>query len=139
MSRRQAREHIRRCCDDARVETADDRWETAALLLRDAADTARAQAGTAIDLQTLPPAANDARFSTSLERGLRILAMFNDHPIWRLADIADTLGLSRSTAHRYLASLVAMGQLERTGARLYRRAETAVGSDRPVELGHLAR
>jgi hypothetical protein len=48
---------------------------------------------------------------------------------WRrrsLADLADTLGLPRSTAHRYLASLVALGQLEQTNSRLYGRADAAV-------------
>ena len=52
--------------------------------------------------------------------------MFDQQRIWRLADLADTLGLSRSTAHRYLASLVALGQLEQTSGRLYKRAGTAV-------------
>jgi Fic family protein len=126
MTKRHAREHISECCEDAILEIVDDRWETAALLLRDAAETAKAQAGTTVQLRPVQPAANDPRCSVSLERGLRILAMFDRQRIWRLADLADTLGLSRSTAHRYLASLVALGQLEQTSGRLYRRADAAV-------------
>ena len=46
------------------------------------------------------------RYSQSLERGLAILAFFTpDQRDLRLADIADGLGLSRSTTHRYAATL----------------------------------
>jgi IclR family transcriptional regulator, pca regulon regulatory protein len=61
------------------------------------------------------------RYSQSLERGLAILACFRPEEPWmRLADIADRLDLSRSTTHRYLATLVALGYLEQGTSRRYR-------------------
>jgi IclR family pca regulon transcriptional regulator len=61
------------------------------------------------------------RYSQSLERGLAILASFRpEQPDRRLADIADGLGLSRSTTHRYVATLVALGFLEQGESRRYR-------------------
>jgi IclR family pca regulon transcriptional regulator len=71
----------------------------------------------------LSPAATLAtpRYSQSLERGLAILACFRPEQPWmRLADIADGLGLSRSTTHRYLTTLVALGYLEQGQSRRYR-------------------
>ena len=61
------------------------------------------------------------RYSQSLERGLAILAFFTPgQPEMRLADIADGLGLSRSTTHRYATTLVALGYLEQVASRRYR-------------------
>jgi len=61
------------------------------------------------------------RYSQSLERGLAILAFFTPgQPDRRLADIADGLGLSRSTTHRYATTLVALGYLEQVNSRKYR-------------------
>lgn len=61
------------------------------------------------------------RYSQSLERGLAILAFFTpEQPDRRLADIADGLGLSRSTTHRYATTLVALGYLEQVNSRKYR-------------------
>ncbi|HEY5044342.1 MAG TPA: IclR family transcriptional regulator [Solirubrobacteraceae bacterium] len=61
------------------------------------------------------------RYSQSLERGLAILAFFTpEQPTLRLADIADGLGLSRSTTHRYASTLVALGYLEQGDSRRYR-------------------
>jgi IclR family pca regulon transcriptional regulator len=61
------------------------------------------------------------RYSQSLERGLAILACFTPEQPWmRLADIADGLGLSRSTTHRYVTTLVALGYLEQGESRRYR-------------------
>ncbi len=71
----------------------------------------------------LSPAATleTPRYSQSLERGLAILACFTpEQPSMRLADIADGLGLSRSTTHRYATTLVALGFLEQGESRRYR-------------------
>jgi DNA-binding MarR family transcriptional regulator len=56
----------------------------------------------------------DPRYSHSLERGLAV---------WQLAEIADKLGYARSTTHRYLLTLVALGQIEQTTGRRYRKAD----------------
>lgn len=84
------------------------------------------------------------RYSQSLERGLAILAFFTpDQPDLRLADIADGLGLSRSTTHRYAATLVALGYLEqadshryRLGVRVTDLGMTALGSTRLRDHAH---
>jgi IclR family pca regulon transcriptional regulator len=56
-----------------------------------------------------------------LERGLAILACFTaERPIRGIADLADELGMSRSTTHRYVVTLVALGYLEQDAQRKYR-------------------
>jgi IclR family pca regulon transcriptional regulator len=69
-------------------------------------------------LQTLA----EPRYSQSLERGLAILGCFtSSRPLLGIADIADMLGMSRSTTHRYVVTLLALGYLEQEGpARKYR-------------------
>lgn len=67
------------------------------------------------------------RYSQSLERGLALLACFTPaQPSMRLADIADKLGLSRSTTHRYATTLVALGFLEQSPSRRYRLGLRAI-------------
>lgn len=61
------------------------------------------------------------RYSQSLERGLAILTSFTlDRPVRGIADIADHLGMSRSTTHRYVVTLVELGYLEQDARRKYR-------------------
>jgi IclR family pca regulon transcriptional regulator len=63
----------------------------------------------------------DPRYSQSLERGLAILACFTpQRPVLGIADIADHLGMSRLTTHRYVITLVALGYLEQGASRKYR-------------------
>jgi IclR family transcriptional regulator, pca regulon regulatory protein len=58
------------------------------------------------------------RYSKSLERGLAILACFSaEHHTLQSAEIADMLGMSRSTTHRYIITLVALGYMEQTADR----------------------
>jgi IclR family transcriptional regulator, pca regulon regulatory protein len=67
------------------------------------------------------PSLREPRFSQSLERGLAILGCFTaDRPMLGIADIADGLGMSRSTTHRYVITLVALGYLEQGSDRKYR-------------------
>jgi IclR family pca regulon transcriptional regulator len=67
------------------------------------------------------PALQEPRFSQSLARGLAILRCFTpEHPVLGIADIADDLGMSRSTTHRYVITLVALGYLEQGASRKYR-------------------
>jgi IclR family pca regulon transcriptional regulator len=52
---------------------------------------------------------------------LAILACFTpSRPVLGIADIADELGMSRSTTHRYVITLVALGYLEQGASRKYR-------------------
>jgi IclR family transcriptional regulator, pca regulon regulatory protein len=63
----------------------------------------------------------DPRYSQSLERGLAILGCFTpERPVLGIADIADQLGMGRSTTHRYAITLLALGFLEQGASRKYR-------------------
>jgi IclR family pca regulon transcriptional regulator len=67
------------------------------------------------------PSLREPRYSQSLERGLAILSCFTPaRPVLGIADIADHLGMSRSTTHRYVITLVALGYLEQGASRKYR-------------------
>ncbi|HEY4428523.1 MAG TPA: IclR family transcriptional regulator [Solirubrobacteraceae bacterium] len=67
------------------------------------------------------PSLREPRYSQSLERGLAILSCFSSgRPVLGIADIADELGMSRSTTHRYVITLVALGYLEQGASRKYR-------------------
>src|SRR5664280_1831274 len=74
------------------------------------------------------PSLREPRYSQSLERGLAILSCFTPkRPVLGIADIADELGMSRSTTHRYVITLLALGYLEQGASRKYR----------PVSYTHL--
>src|ERR1017187_10222633 len=67
------------------------------------------------------PSLREPRYSQSLERGLAILSCFTPkRPVLGIADIADDLGMSRSTTHRYVITLLALGFLEQGASRKYR-------------------
>jgi DNA-binding MarR family transcriptional regulator len=74
-----------------------------------------------------PRALNPAggRYSASLALGLIILEVFpfDEEVTLGIADVADRLEMSRSTVHRYVITLVAMGQLEQVASRKYRRPQ----------------
>ena len=53
---------------------------------------------------------DDSAFSQSLERGLAILGAFTpDRPALGISELAQRLGLTRSTTHRYVATLAKLG------------------------------
>jgi IclR family pca regulon transcriptional regulator len=64
----------------------------------------------------------EAGFSQSLERGLGILAAFTPtRPSLGVSELARAVGLSRSTTHRYMATLTRLGYLRQDPAsRRYR-------------------
>ncbi len=64
---------------------------------------------------------NDGRYSLSLGHGLAILASFSaERSTLGIADMASVLSMSRSTTHRYAATLAQLGYLEQNSARRYR-------------------
>jgi IclR family transcriptional regulator, pca regulon regulatory protein len=70
-------------------------------------------------LQSIPTL-RDPRYSQSLERGLAILGCFTSERRMRgIADIAEELGMSRATTHRYASTLVALGYLEQGSSPKY--------------------
>jgi IclR family pca regulon transcriptional regulator len=63
----------------------------------------------------------EPRYSQSLERGLAILCCFSpERPVLGIAELAQELGMSRSTTHRYVITLAALGYLEQGRNRKYR-------------------
>lgn len=65
----------------------------------------------------------EPRFSQSLERGIAILGCFSpETPLRGIAEMADELGMHRSTTHRYVTTLVALGHLKQAPDRRYRLA-----------------
>ncbi|HTC60194.1 MAG TPA: IclR family transcriptional regulator [Solirubrobacteraceae bacterium] len=68
----------------------------------------------------------DSRLSRSLEYGVAILESFSaGRQTLGIADIADIVGVTRSTTHRYAMTLVALGYLEQNSKRKYRLARHA--------------
>jgi IclR family pca regulon transcriptional regulator len=73
-------------------------------------------------------AASDPRMSRSLECGVAILESFSrEHHELGIATLSDIIGVSRSTAHRYATTLVALGYLEQDVKRKYRLSRRAAG------------
>lgn len=68
----------------------------------------------------------DPRLSRSLLRGLSLLGCFGPNGASRgIVELADELGMSPSTAHRYAVTLVELGLLERCpNSRKYRLPAT---------------
>ena len=75
------------------------------------------------------PTYDDTRLSRSLLRGLSILTCFGpDNEERGIIELANQLGMSPSTTHRYVATLVELGLLERcTRSRKYRLPKVSNG------------
>ncbi len=70
--------------------------------------------------------APDPRLSRSLEYGVAILETFSaERQELGIARLSDVVGISRSTTHRYAATLVALGYLEQDSKRKYRLSARA--------------
>jgi IclR family pca regulon transcriptional regulator len=70
---------------------------------------------------TTPPAeavpGSGSTYSQSLERGLAILSAFRSgRPLLGVSELGRDIGLSRSTTHRYVATLAALGYLQQDPA-----------------------
>lgn len=91
--------------------------------------TAGLEAGLGADWQSLTQliaaASSDAKISASLLRGLYLFAALpKDGSSVGIVEFARRTGMSPSTTHRYLNTLVAAGLLERdSDTRGYRRAQ----------------
>ncbi len=75
--------------------------------------------------KALEEALGDPQLSQSLLRGLAILASYPPDRPWRaIIDLAQQLGMSPSTTHRYVKTLRAVGLLEQNpSTREYRPVE----------------
>src|SRR5580692_907327 len=74
------------------------------------------------NIQNMLQETNGPGFSQSLERGLAILSAFSpDRPAIGISELARELGLTRSTTHRYVATLASLRYLEQEAStRRYR-------------------
>jgi hypothetical protein len=79
-------------------------------------------------LETSAPELNDVRLSRSLLMGLWILALLPDDGSWvSLRPLAADTGLSKSSAHRYVTTLMTVGLAQRDPiTRKYRQAGLVV-------------
>lgn len=70
----------------------------------------------------MAPAERNTSTSQSLERGLAILSSFDsERPLIGVSELSRELDLSRSTTHRYIATLAALGYLQQDpGTKRYR-------------------
>jgi IclR family pca regulon transcriptional regulator len=83
--------------------------------------------------------APDPRLSRSLEYGIAILESYSsEHQALGIAELADIVGISRSTTHRYAMTLVVLGYLEQDPKRKYRLARRAADAG-GVALSELRR
>jgi IclR family transcriptional regulator, pca regulon regulatory protein len=65
----------------------------------------------------------ETHYSQSVERGLAILECFTpERSVLGIADLADALGMHRSTTHRYVLTLARLGYLVQVARRKYRLA-----------------
>ncbi len=69
-----------------------------------------------------PVTTHETSRSQSLERGLAILSAFSaNRPLFGVSELAREVGISRSSTHRYIATLASLGYLEQDRAtRRYR-------------------
>ncbi len=73
----------------------------------------------------------DPRRSRSLEFGVAILECYaHAGPALGIAELAEIVGISRSTIHRYATTLLTLGYLEQDDKRKYRLATRAGGPGR---------
>lgn len=126
ISKQRARLDLHEMLEDALLAAGSGDWEKVHDIVSRAAPLARGIVMAPLKIRKLKELpANDARYSSSLQAGLRILGLFVENPGRELgiADIADALGMARSTTHRYAMSLVGLGQLTQGRTRKYKLAE----------------
>lgn len=130
MSKTQARATVEESVAIVLSELSRGRWRGVESGLRTALQAAHATQRRGVLITVVKgglPA--DPRLSNSAQRVVRILELFTDkRPLWGVANVAAALEMERSTTHRYLASLVAVGQLrQQTKGTKYMRTEVAAG------------
>ncbi len=102
------------------MSTSDNKIEARAAPLAPSANGDRG-IETGFELDEALTLAGEARYSQSLDRGLAILLCFTpERPLLGIAEVAEILGLSRSTTHRYVSTLLALGYLSQGERRKYR-------------------
>jgi hypothetical protein len=129
LTKGKAREYILQLLEDSMRSLQHEQLKDARFFATEAAAATRAleNSNGRVKIEPVPIRADGCesgpRYSQSLERGMLIWALFAEQPLWSLANIAERMNLARSTTHRYLITLKAMGLIESTTARRYRRID----------------
>lgn len=116
-------EGIGQILDDAKREVAAGRWENVSSLLRDAVVEANKRARPDVSAVPANSLAVDPARSHSLQQGFAVLAVVQQrgHGLIGVREVADAVGMSRPTTHRYMRTLLDLGHLEQDPAtRKYR-------------------
>lgn len=121
---RQLQAHVAGILEDASFEAFNGRWDNALLITERAATEILLASGRKIAVNATgdTPKPNP-RQSSSLIRAFDILAVFTSEvTLLGIGEVSDKTGMPPSTTHRYMRTLVALGQLEQDIAtRKYRR------------------
>jgi DNA-binding IclR family transcriptional regulator len=105
------------------MSTSDNKVRAAGALLAGPGNGDRADAELDLGLDESLTLAGETRYSQSLDRGLAILMCFTpERPLLGIAELASMLRMSRSTTHRYVITLVALGYLSQGERRKYHLA-----------------
>ncbi len=125
MSKQQRKDHVEQILIDAGVEVENGHWDNALLITRRASAEILRFSGKAMAVSATSRANRSAGFreSSSLIAGFNILACFTPKvSLLGIKEASELTGMPRSTAHRYMTTLVTLGQLEQDPAtRKYRR------------------
>ncbi|HEY7951501.1 MAG TPA: IclR family transcriptional regulator [Solirubrobacteraceae bacterium] len=80
------------------------------------------------DTERYTPSLSHPRYSASLERALEILDCFTpQRPVLGIADVAQKVGMTPSTTHRYMSTLAVHGYLAQGPGRKYRLTLAVTG------------
>jgi hypothetical protein len=127
LTKHEAAKRVEELVLDGLNRLAMDDWPGALSYLEEARGKTAAITAMPVRARKVPTLPEGGRrYSSSLQTGLAILAEFPNPPgedVLGIAEVADRIGRSRSTVHRYMITLVALGQLEQTVGRKYRRPE----------------
>jgi hypothetical protein len=122
-SERERGEHVGKILADAQREIRGGRWENVVSLLRHAVAEACKHTQPAVSVLATGPATSDPARSRSLHQGFVVLAVLQSHGngLIGVGEVADAAGMTRSTTHRYMRTLLELGQIEQDPAtRKYR-------------------
>jgi Fic family protein len=106
--------HIGQILDDAQTEIRGGRWDNVVSLLRHAVAEACLQTQPTVSVVATSSLTADRARSQSLRQGFAILAVLQQHGggLIGVVEVADATGMTRSTAHRYMRTLLELGQIE---------------------------
>jgi hypothetical protein len=116
-------QRIGKILENAQQEVSGGHWENVLPLLRHAVAETYKHTNGSISVIACSSLTVDPARSHSLQQGFAVLAVCQQHGerLIGVAEVADAAGMTRSTAHRYMRTLLELGQLEQDRAtRKYR-------------------